>query len=290
MLGKMLKLSASALGGLVLLATATPAAAQWGGTCTRESLQEVADKYIEAQTQGVPLLLPMSREWFDYNENFKMATMSTGLLSTPLKIDWHLTLLDATQCRFFVEAVALNPENPYVFATQISATTAGAGNASVVISEEHDWLFNAQNTYEYARREDWSVIPEDKRNTREELLAAANAYLDLFKDKTTQVPWGTPCNRLEGGIYTGTGSPEDSCNVGVPENIDMANRRYVVDETIGAVSVFLDMGPSKRPDSHLFRVEDGKLRYVHTVTNCGTDVNCGFPPVDWSKQPKPPGV
>ena len=28
--------------------------------------------------------------------------------------------------------------------------------------------------------------------------ASWDAYLDLFKDKSVQVPWGTPCTRLEG--------------------------------------------------------------------------------------------
>ena len=108
----------------------------------------------------------------------------------------------------------------------------------------------------------------------------ADAYLDLFMDKTAQVPWGTPCARLEGGVYTGRGEPTDSCNVGVPENVPMVEREYVIDEAKGAVSVFLKMGENKLPDSHTFRVENGRIRYVHTVTNCGEQDNCGFPPFE----------
>jgi len=99
------------------------------------------------------------------------------------------------------------------------------------------------------------------------IQAAADAYLDIFKDKTVKVPWGTPCDRLEGGSYTGTGSATDSCNVGIPNNIDLVNRRYVVDETLGTVDVFLAFGGATgRPDSHEFRIESGKIRYVHTLT------------------------
>ena len=56
-----------------------------------------------------------------------------------------------------------------------------------------------------------------------------------------------------------------------PSNI--ANRRFVVDETIGSVVAFCTFGAgnaaggSGAPDAHLFRVENGKLRYVHTVTH-----------------------
>ena len=93
------------------------------------------------------------------------------------------------------------------------------------------------------------------------------------------MPWGTPCARLEGGIYTGRGEPTDSCNVGVPENIQLTDRRYVVDVARGAVNVQLKFGESARPDSHTFRIENGTIRFIHTVTNCGDQVNCGFPPL-----------
>ena len=58
----------------------------------------------------------------------------------------------------------------------------------------------------------------------------------------------------------------------------MVEREFVVDEALGAVNVFLKMGNNRRPDSHTFRVENGRIRYVHTVTNCGGQDNCGFRP------------
>jgi hypothetical protein len=49
--------------------------------------------------------------------------------------------------------------------------------------------------------------------------------------------------------------------------VSLTNRRYVIDETVGAVSVFLTF--ESLPDSHEFRLEGGKLRYVHTLTVMG---------------------
>ena len=55
--------------------------------------------------------------------------------------------------------------------------------------------------------------------------------------------------------------------------MNIANRRFVVDETIGAVVAFCTFGAgtaaggSGAPDTHLFRVENGKLRHVHTLTH-----------------------
>lgn len=78
------------------------------------------------------------------------------------------------------------------------------------------------------------------------------------------MPWGTPCQRLEGGSYTGKGSPSDSCNVGVPSGVTLNKRRYVIDEVLGTVDLMMSF--ANLPDSHEFRVEKGKLRYVHTLT------------------------
>jgi hypothetical protein len=265
--------SAAAVVGIGL---ASPAAAQGG--CSDELLTEIESSWIAAIESGSMFKMNLG-EWIDYSENFERASLG-GFLDKPRKVDWHLSLKDTQACRVFVEAVILDEERPMVIATTIGNGFFGVGPFNNIVTDEGDWLFDAQKTYEYARREDWGEIPEDQRNTRAEIRAAADAYLDLFNDKSVEVPWGTPCARLEGGIYTGRGQPDDTCNVGVPEGVELTDRDYVIDESIGAVAVFLKFGERKLPDSHLFRVENGKIRYIHTVTNCGDQVNCGFPPLE----------
>jgi hypothetical protein len=275
-----------ALGAAASIAITSPAMAQ-ADPCTRERLKEVADQYRAAQASGSVIMnmRPMG-EWVNYYENFELSSMTFGgVIASPQKVDWDRSFYDTATCQVYVESIITNPEKPYVVATIIRAIGSPGsppGTISAIDSitaSTDDWLFDAEKTLYYAQREDWAEIPEGERNTRQELQAAADAYLDLFKDKSVQVPWGTPCARLEGSAYTGKGQPTDSCNVGVPENIDMAERRYVIDPVVGSVAVFLRMGPSKRPDAHVFRIEDGKIRYIHTVTNCGEDVNCGFDPM-----------
>ena len=274
-----------ALGALAAATIASPAAAQ--ATCTRERLKEIADMYRAAQASGnvIMNMRPMG-EWVNYYENYELSSMTFGgVIASPQKVDWDRSFYDTQTCQVYIESIITNPERPIVLATIIRAVGSPGSPAGtiaafdVITSEKDDWLFDASKTLYYAQREDWSEIPEDKRNTRQELQAAADAYLDLFKDKNVQVPWGTPCARLEGSAYTGRGQPTDSCAVGVPENVDMADRRYVIDPVVGSVAVFLRMGQNRRPDAHVFRIEDGKLRYVHTVTNCGEQVNCGFDPL-----------
>ena len=254
-------------------AFAAPVQAQ--GACDRELLQGIANDWVSAIEQGTMMTMQLG-EWVEYNENFKRGSLGSFL--TPAReVDWHLALLDTTTCQVFVEAVMLDEERPIVTATQIGNGFFGVGPFENIVTDEGDWLFDPQATYEYARREDWSEIPEGERATREELIAAADAYLDLFNDPTVEVPWGEPCARLEGGVYTGRGEPTDSCNIGVPEGVELVNRRYVVDEAKGAVNVILEFGDNALPDSHTFRLESGKLRYVHTATACESE-NCGFRP------------
>jgi hypothetical protein len=235
----------------------------------------LADKYVQAQEEGLPLRIPMGN-WVVYNENGQLSTMSQGILSTALKVTWHRALLDEKQCKVYLEMIADEGDHPHVIAVQFNGFGGNGSNFNVIDTDKGDWLFDAAYTRKYAQMEDWSEIPADKRATPDQLKAAADAYLDYFKDKSVQVPWGTPCARLEGSAYTAKGTPQDSCNVGVPNDIAMADRQYVIDPSIGAVDVMLKMGPSQRPDSHVFRIENGKIRYIHTVTNCGKDDNCGL--------------
>jgi hypothetical protein len=71
--------------------------------------------------------------------------------------------------------------------------------------------------------------------------------------------------------------PNASCNIGFPEGEDklpILNRSYVVDVEMGTVNIFCRFGnPPGAPDSHTFRLVNGKLRYVHTLTLIVPGVN-----------------
>ncbi|MCB2065395.1 MAG: hypothetical protein KDE15_01995 [Erythrobacter sp.] len=276
------KLAALLAATAATFAVATPAQAQGG--CTRDQLQEMADSWVQALERGTMMTMQLG-EWVDYNENFQRSSLG-GFLDPARVVNHHLALLDTTTCQVFVEAVMKDADHPIVTATQIGRGFFGVGPFDNIVTDAGDWLFDANATYEYARREHWSDIPEGERASRADLIAAADAYLNLFNDPTVEVPWGEPCARLEGGVYTGRGLPTDSCNVGVPSGVELTNRRYVVDPVKGAVNVFLEFGANHRPDSHTFRIENGRIRYVHTVTNCAED-NCGFGPFSEMLQRNP---
>ncbi|KAL2066051.1 hypothetical protein VTL71DRAFT_2122 [Oculimacula yallundae] len=240
-------------------------AAPTAANCTQALLQSATETYISAQRAGKPLTGTTA---IDYVENDKAASIITGIQSHALKIDHTRSYYDTTTCATYTEIVVADAKTPYVIGTQLHVDVEGKiSSVRSLVTTTGDWLFNATGTLYYTSRESWSVIPVSDRDSRSVIQAAADAYLNLFNNKNVVVPWGTPCNRLEGGMYTGKGMPSDSCNVGVPSGLDLTNRRYVIDETVGSVDVFLNFGgKTGLPDSHEFRVEKGKLRFVHTIT------------------------
>jgi len=242
-------------------------------SCSREGLQRAVDLYIAAQTKGDTAGLPLATG-LGYMENVAPANINNGLIKTPMKIDFHRSLLDTAACQTFTEVIVTDKEHPYVLGTRLRVNHDKIAEIEIIWETTGYWGFNVDNYMKYSSTEKWDAIPKKKRDTRDTLVAAATAYLDAFlEQKKDLVPWGYPCQRTEGGMYTGKGSPKDSCDVGVPSGVNIANRRFVVDEMIGSVVAFCTFGAgsptggSGAPDSHLFRLEKGKLRYVHTLTH-----------------------
>ncbi|KAF2106851.1 hypothetical protein BDV96DRAFT_617218 [Lophiotrema nucula] len=245
--------------------------------CTRQGLTEAVDSYLTAQTSGQTTEFKArfdNSTWLGYYENAVKKDISTGIINTPLLVTHNKTLLDTVNCMTYTEVIANDPKDPHTIATQLKFANHKVNRVDSVVVKPGDWLFNITGYSYWVTQEDWSEIPPEKRDTRDVIKKAADAYLDLFNNPNTTVPWGTPCVRLEGGLY-GNPGPNGTCNVGVPSGVPIGNRRYVVDETFGAVDVLVDFGNSKWPDSHEFRIVNGKIRYVHTMTHCGIP-NCGM--------------
>jgi hypothetical protein len=272
----------TAIKALVVLsafAFATTAQAE----CSRAMLQKLTDTYVKAQTAGRPALLPLAKG-ASYAENDRTMDIGKGVLAGPLKIDFTRSFHDTTQCATFTEVVAANDPHPYVIHTRMEVSGGKISKVESVVTDAGDWMFGAAEHLAVTRSQDWGVIPKAKRDSRAVLQAAADAYLDNWGDPALPVPHGRPCARLEGRVNTGSKNPDgNTCDMGAfPQKLKVTHRRYVIDETLGAVSVFhnfpwLDAGLPVDPGtqaSQMFRVEGGKNRYIHEVTVCTTP-GCG---------------
>jgi hypothetical protein len=237
-----------------------------GGTgtigCDRAGLEAAVNSYLAALGAGNPASMPLTSS-ASYLENDATVALGQGLWLTPLQPDFHRNLLDVDSCASFTEVIIASGSHPYVLGVRLRVTGAQISEVYVVATDQGDWGFNAADYLRYSQAEDWSLVPADQRLTRQQLHDAGFAYFAFWGDKTVQVPWGSPCARLEGGLYTGD-YPGSSCSIGIPDGgFAPQPRDYLVDVDYGMVVLFLNLGGT---DTHLFRVLSTGIRYVHTLT------------------------
>jgi hypothetical protein len=242
-------------------------------TCTRPSLQAAVDSYLAAQKSGDRTKMALA-EKVKYLENMGAVEADKGMWNTALPIAFSRSILDKDRCRTFSEVIVTEGAHQYVIGTRLSVDNGKITGIDSLVTDKGDWLFNANAYLKYSKAEDWSA-PKGKHSTMQELVNAGNSYLDQFSDKLMETPWGIPCARLEGGAYTNrTNDPKATCKVGIPAGVlYIVNRDYVVDEELGVVNIFCRFGNSQTgmPDSHMFRLVNGKLANVHTLSVNLTD-------------------
>lgn len=254
--------------------------------CDRAGLEAAVDHYLAALEAGDPSLMPLS-EGAEYVVNDSPATLAAGqgLFQWAAAPDFHRNLLDVEACRTFTEIICATWSHQYVLGVALSVTEGKISKVYVVETDDGDWSFGADNYLSRSQQEDWSVIPEGERISREELDSGARSYFAYWGDSSVEVPWGDPCARLEGGSFGAFDSPladtwtEDgqwgSCSVGIPhDGFAPQPRESLIDPDTGMVVLLLNLGGT---DSHLFRFEKDEsllprtgygygMVYVHTLT------------------------
>jgi hypothetical protein len=238
-------------------------------TCTRPSLQAAVDSYLAAQKAGDRTKMVFADK-VKYLENMSEVAADKGMWNTAVPIAFSRSFLDKDRCRTFSEVIVTGGGHPYVIGTRLSVDNGKITGIDSLVSDKGDWLFNANAYLKYSSKEDWTPPRTANHESMQELINAANSYLDQFSDKLVKTPWGRPCARLEGGAYTNrSGDPNSTCEVGIPPGVlYIVNRDYVVDEEAGVINVFCRFGNSTSgmPDSHTFRLVNGKLANVHTIS------------------------
>jgi hypothetical protein len=240
--------------------------------CTREMMQEATAGYLAGLSSGSTAITALATGSVPYQENDVVMDMSKGVFAQGgIKIDLNRTLYDTTQCASYTEIIATT-KKAAVIGTRL------AFNAEVkiikiesVVCDDGDWLFNAAGSLTNSKKETWDPIPEAKRDSRAVIKAAGDAYIDAWGDSSIKPPFGPQCARLEGGSYL-TGN----CNLNFPPPFNVTNRRYTIDEEVGAVDIFhnfpfIDKAVPRDPGTvtnNLIRVESGKIHYIHENTVC----------------------
>jgi hypothetical protein len=264
----------------LLACAATPALAQNGPppspyaplvdrpTCTRDELKAATAAYVEGQRRGSLAALPL-HDKARYLQDMADVAPDAGLWNTALPIAHSESFHDDRRCKTFSEIVVTEGGAPYIIGTRLYLHEGKIIRIDSLVTKPGHWLFNANAFLRYMRQEAWQPALKYQRTPQAEMIRGANAYLDAFADKFTDIPWGQPCARLEGGAYTNRDNkPDASCEVGIPAGVlYIVNRDYLIDDEMGVINVFCRFGSSTGgPDSHTFRYIDGKIRSVRTLS------------------------
>ncbi|KAK0719436.1 hypothetical protein B0H67DRAFT_486046 [Lasiosphaeris hirsuta] len=269
------------LHSLIVAGLAATAAAD----CGRDFLKSATAAYVAAQKAGQSAAVSAlgTSANFIFLENNQVTDFKSSTLSKPIKIDVDRSIHDTVQCATFTELIAASNPHPYVIHTRmVFGADHKAALIESIVTDQGDWLFNATGTLELNRPEKWDPIPKEKQDSRAVVQSLGDAYFNRFGNVSVTVPWGAPCYRLEGGLPARGELKGDDCVMVWPSTIIVPYRRYIVDEDLGAVDVFVGFpgldrtqGQLPMPDSHLFRVEGGKIKYCHTASACVKE-GCGL--------------
>ncbi len=181
----------------------TPPAPPPTAVCTRGELQAAVDSYVAAQKSGDVSKLAFADKVV-FKENMATSPRATafGLWNTALPVALSRSFLDVTRCKTFTEVIVTQGDHPYVIGTRLYVDNRKITRIDSLVTDKGDWLFNANAYLKYSGAEDWTAPKGEERLTGQQLINAANSYLDMFSDKFVKTPWGRPCARLEGrGVY-----------------------------------------------------------------------------------------
>ncbi len=225
----------------VFLAACAGLASRASAACTRQMLQEATAGYLAALTAGKTTFAALGADKIEYAENGKDMDLTKGILTQSIRIDYNRSLFDTTQCASYTEIVSTDAKHPYVIGSRLAFDADNKVNRiDQNVCDDGDWIFNAAGTLSGDKKENWDPIPEAKRDKREVIKAAGDAYIDSWGDSSIKPPFATGCYCLEGGTQ------RQGCSLNFGQAMKITSRRYTIDEELGAVDIFHNFLSSTR--------------------------------------------
>ena len=257
--------------------------------CTRPELSRLVDDYLAALTANDPARLDVASD-VKYTENGRIMNIGDGFWQTAQQVSFSRSAIDIEQCGTLTQAVVDEDgfDVPTIYGVRLRVD--GDGDLTDIesyIARSTEFFHNPEGVPE-EDGDNWDALIEpEERMSREVMIAAGNAYFDMFFDpQGTEVPFATPCNRWENGTRT----TQDDCSSMGPAaagGMQMTHRRFpIVDLEAGIVVGFVLFADSLL-DFHMFKMRDGLITQIQSVI--GPAAN----PTGWAEQeaagPRPGG-
>jgi hypothetical protein len=130
--------------------------------CARADLQAAVDSYVEAQSSGDVSKLALADDVV-FRENMSEVGKGDGLWNTALPIALSRSFLDSTRCKTFTEVIVTEGDHQYVVGTRLFVDGGKITRVDSLVTDEGDWLFNANAYLKYSSAEDWTAPAPEAR-------------------------------------------------------------------------------------------------------------------------------
>jgi len=270
--------------------------------CDRDCLLGFVDRYIEALVAHDPSRAPFATN-AQFTENAQVLTLGDALWGTasapPDKYKLVVADPETSTAAFFL--IMKEAGDPIWLSGRLSVANQQITELETVIIRSGGGFSNFEVE---AVDPLWDeIVPPEERNTREELFAAADGYMEsLEKNLVDHVAFDESCDRLENGVKTannpalegiGAMSCRENINSGMWVYIkEISPRRFLVADIERGISMGVFMfhhdgaseyamvngekvmyeGATRRPFTtvipEMFKVKNGKIyRIMATMTS-----------------------
>ena len=241
--------------------------------CARQDLTRLVDEYLTALTANNPARLDLASD-VKYTENGRIMSTGDGFWRTAREVSFSRSAIDIEQCGTLTQAVVEEDgvDVPTIYGVRLRVNEDGdLTDIESYIARSAEFFHNPAGVPE-EDGDDWEALLEpDERTSREAMIAAGNAYFDMFFDpQGTEVPFATPCNRWENGTRT---TQDDCSNMGPAGagGMQMTHRRFpIVDLDAGIVVGFV-LFADRLLDFHMFKMRDGQITQIQSVIGPAAD-------------------
>lgn len=277
----------SVLCGALLLAPAISAQTEPGpgARCDRQCLEGLVDLYMDSLARHDPSALPVSPQT-KFTENGVALKLGEGFWRTAGSTAYRLYAIDPENGAAALEAVVGDTAEPAHFLLRLKVENKRIGEIETAVVHKGQAGFYSPEKLRETPALFTQAVPVPERNTREELVAAADSYFVAIETEGTpeykRAPFAPGMNRFENGTQTTNVSVNGGPVRSADEQLDQArfkgirvtNRRYpVVDVERGIVlGIVLFRGGPARPTSEtvgfiaeMFKINGGKLREIQAV-------------------------
>lgn len=234
-----------------------------GGECTRESLKANIDAYLDALLAHDPGTLPLaaSVKFTENAEESPLADGPDGLWQGADGVELRRDLLDTETCGTLTHGVLTENGDLVLFGVRLKVVAGELTEVEQYVARDTEFAFKPDGVLDTADQDWEGILPEAERVPREDLIAAANAYFDMFEDIDTEVPFDMPCDRWENGTQTTSGN----CKSGVPSGVTITHRRFPVIDVEAGFSVGFVLFAGNLLDFHMFKLKSGKIQLIQAL-------------------------